>query len=123
MERQAGCQCGALRVTSRGAPLRVALCHCYDCRKHHGALFYAAAIFPRELVSVTGESRDYQGRHFCPRCGSSVFAVTADEIEVHLGAYDETDVFAPDYEAWVIRRENWLPPFAGLVQHDRSPIA
>jgi len=21
--------------------LRVGLCHCLDCRKHHGALFYA----------------------------------------------------------------------------------
>ena len=41
-----GCLCGDLRVEAAGPPLRVGLCHCLDCRKHHGALFYAAAIFP-----------------------------------------------------------------------------
>ena len=110
MERQAGCQCGGVRVITRGEPLRVALCHCLDCRKHHGALFYAAAIFGRDMVSVTGESRDYQGRHFCPRCGSSVFAITADEI----------DVFSPAYEVWTIRRESWLPSFEGLCRFERN---
>ena len=41
-----GCLCGQVRLTARGAPDRVAVCHCLDCRKHHGAVFYAAAIFP-----------------------------------------------------------------------------
>jgi len=36
-----GCACGRLRVVATGAALRVGLCHCLDCRKHHGALFYA----------------------------------------------------------------------------------
>ena len=40
-----GCLCGKVRITASGQPDRVGLCHCLDCRKHHGALFYAAAIF------------------------------------------------------------------------------
>jgi hypothetical protein len=106
-----GCLCGDVRITATGAPYRVGLCHCLDCRKHHGALFYAAAIFPQDAVTIEGETRDYRGRHFCPRCGSSVFARFADEIEVHLGALDAPDQFMPSYENWVIRREAWLPPF------------
>jgi hypothetical protein len=106
-----GCLCGDVRITATGAPYRVGLCHCLDCRKHHGALFFAAAIFPQDAVTVEGETRDYRGRHFCPRCGSSVFARFADEIEVHLGALDAPDQFMPSYENWVIRREAWLPPF------------
>lgn len=106
-----GCLCGDVRITATGAPYRVGLCHCLDCRKHHGALFFAAAIFPQDAVTVEGETRDYRGRHFCPRCGSSVFARFADEIEVHLGALDTPDQFMPSYENWVIRREAWLPPF------------
>ena len=66
-----GCLCGKVRITATGTPDRVGLCHCLDCRKHHGALFYAAAIFPQEAVTVQGEVGDYQGRCFCPRCGSS----------------------------------------------------
>ena len=30
---------------SGSAPERAGICHCMDCRKHHGAPFYAAAIF------------------------------------------------------------------------------
>ena len=66
-----GCLCGAVRVEARGRPDRVALCHCLDCRKHHGALFYAAAIFPAAAVTVSGALRAYKGRCFCPACGSS----------------------------------------------------
>ena len=80
-----GCLCGDVRIVASGRPYRVGLCHCLDCRKHHGALFHASAIFPEAAVTIDGETRDYLGRFFCPRCGSSVFARSADEIEVNLG--------------------------------------
>ena len=115
-----GCLCGDVRITATGEPLRVGLCHCLDCRKHHGALFFAAAIFPQGAVTVEGEVRDYDGRCFCPRCGSSVFARSADEIEVHLGTLDAHDRFLPTYEAWTVRRESWLPPFLLDERYERS---
>lgn len=108
-----GCLCGAVRFEAFGAPDRVGICHCMACRKHHGALFYAAAVFAQDAVRVEGETRSYEGRHFCPVCGSSVFAQTDDEIEVHLGALDTPDQFEPSYELWTMRRESWLPRFPG----------
>lgn len=111
-----GCLCGAVRVEARGRPDRVALCHCLDCRKHHGALFYAAAIFPAAAVTVKGALRAYKGRCFCPACGSSVLARYGDEIELHLGTLDAPDRFRPEYESWTLRREAWLPPF-DLARH------
>ena len=119
-EFKGGCLCGDIRLLARGQPYRVGLCHCLDCRKHHGALFNACAIFPAEAVSIQGRVSDYAGRCFCPRCGSSVFARTADEIEVHLGALDTPDQLKPTYESWVIRRESWLPPFALLRRYPRD---
>lgn len=124
MERYSGgCLCGAVRLVATGQPDRVGLCHCLDCRKHHGALFYAAAIFPSDAVTVSGETRDYAGRHFCPRCGSSVFARSGDEVEVHLGALDAPDRLLPTYECWTVRRESWLPafPLAHRYERDRDP--
>jgi hypothetical protein len=92
MERfEGGCLCGAVRITATGRPYRVGVCHCLDCRKHHGALFHASAIFPETAVTITGETRDYAGRHFCPRCGSSVFGRSGDEVEVSLGSLDAVD--------------------------------
>lgn len=109
-----GCLCGAVTITATGKPYRVGVCHCMDCRKHHGALFHASAIFPETAVTVTGETRSFQGRHFCPNCGSPVFGRTGDEIEVNLGALDAPDQFRPTYELWTIRREGWLPEFTGM---------
>lgn len=109
-----GCLCGAVRIRARGRPYRVGLCHCLDCRKHHGALFHASAIFPETAVTVTGTTHSFRGRHFCPACGSPVFGHSGDEIEVNLGALDEPDRFRPTYELWTVRREGWLPAVPGL---------
>ncbi len=115
-----GCLCGNVRIVASGRPYRVGICHCLDCRKHHGALFHASAIFPQEAVTVEGETRDYNGRFFCPRCGSSVFGRSADEVEVNLGALDAPDQFRPTYELWTIRRESWLPSFPRTKRYERD---
>jgi hypothetical protein len=121
MERfEGGCLCGKVRIVASGSPYRVGICHCMDCRKHHGALFHASAVFPEEAVAVTGETQDYAGRYFCPNCGSSVFSRTADEIEVHLGSLDAPDQLKPSYELWTIRRESWLPPFSLAHRYERD---
>jgi hypothetical protein len=41
-----GCACGAVRFVAEGEPYRVGLCHCFDCRKQHGAPFGAFALMP-----------------------------------------------------------------------------
>jgi hypothetical protein len=115
-----GCLCGKVCIVASGRPYRVGLCHCLDCRKHHGALFQAYAIFPEDAVKIDGGTGDYAGRHFCPSCGSSVFARTADEIEVHLGTLDAPDQLMPTYELWTVRRESWLPRFPLKRRYERD---
>ncbi|MBM7066812.1 GFA family protein [Actibacterium sp. 188UL27-1] len=115
-----GCVCGSVGFVASGLPYRVGLCHCLDCRKHHGALFYAAAVFPEEAVEIDGQTRDHSGRFFCPRCGSSVFARSGDEVEIHLGSLYAPDQLKPTYESWVIRREAWLPPIPPATQYERD---
>ena len=115
-----GCLCGDARFTATGDPKRVGICHCFDCRKHHGALFHSSAIFDESAVAIEGKTREYKGRHFCPRCGSSVFGRSGDEVEINLGALDEIDRFQPTYELWTIRREGWLPPFPVEERFERD---
>ena len=115
-----GCLCGDVRITATGAPCWVGLCHCLDCRKLSGSVFQALAIFPEAAVAVSGETREFAGRSFCPRCGSSVFGRSEDEIEVSLGTLDEPNQLTPTYELWTIRREAWLPPVPGARQYERD---
>lgn len=115
-----GCLCGNIRLIAKGRPYRVGLCHCLDCRKHHGAVFSAYAVFPEKAVSVLGETRDFKGRHFCPQCGSPVFAISGDEVEVALGTLDAPSQFTPDYELWTNRREDWLTPLPHARQYHEN---
>ena len=121
MERfSGGCLCGDVRFVATGRPYRGGICHCLDCRKHHGALFFAAAIFPEDAVSIEGGTGEYGGRHFCPRCGSSVFERYGDEVEVNLGSLDAPDQLKPTYECWTVRRESWLPVFPVTRRYERD---
>lgn len=115
-----GCLCGSVRISATGAPYRVGVCHCLDCRKHHGAVFHASAVFPHDAVTIDGETGSYADRYFCPRCGSSIFSRSADEVEVHLGSLDALDQLRPTYELWTVRREAWLPSFPGMKRYDRD---
>jgi hypothetical protein len=115
-----GCLCGKVRFSVRGEPYRVGICHCMDCRKVHGALFHASAIFPQDAVSIEGETHVYAGRHFCPSCGSTVFGRSDDEVELNLGSMDASDQFQPSYELWTVRRESWLPSFPQCRRYERD---
>lgn len=123
----ATCTCGALIAQATGTPLRVGLCHCLDCQTHHGAPFYAAAIFAAQNVTITGTPHSYKGRATCPTCGASVYATSGTEgdteIELHLGALAPGHGLTPDYECWTTRRQPWLAPLPGIPQypHDRTP--
>ena len=117
---KASCTCGQKRKKADGAPDRVGVCHCRDCQRHHGAPFYAAAIFSKNAVSVTGQTREHRGRHICTTCGASVFAISGDEIELHLGVLDAEFYLKPSYECWTIRRVSWLVPIEGALQFERD---
>ena len=115
-----GCLCGRVRIAVSGEPYRVGVCHCLDCRKHHGAPFQAFAIFPETSVSIEGEASCFEDRYFCQTCGSPVYAVSGDEIEINLGTFDQPDRFKPTYELWTIRRESWLPPLQVAHRYERD---
>ena len=117
-----GCLCGAVRLTAGGRPYRVGICHCMDCRKHHGAVFHTFAVFPEKAVQIEGRTAEYRNRNFCPTCGSSLFGRNGDEIEIHVGCLDAANQLKPTYENWIIRREGWLPLFdlARHYQRDRQ---
>ena len=121
--RQGGCSCGAVRFTVRGEPLKVGICHCSECRKATGAVAMAYADWPRDAFTTTGQVQTHQGRSFCPFCGSRLFHLAENGVEILLGALDEAPGdLSPTREGWIIRREPWLPPVAGAGQFDRDPV-
>ena len=126
-KRLASCNCGQVKLEVDGEPTRVGLCHCQVCRKETGSLGNFFAVWPAARVAITGETRSWllatDHRHFCPICGSSVFATVdgANEVEVRAGTLDDAPTYlTPLYELWVGRREHWFAPVAGAEQHEHN---
>ena len=130
--RYASCNCGAIRIETRGEPLRVGLCHCTTCRKESGAPFTTNVIWRAADVTIQGETARWKettdARHFCPSCGSSVFGISdgTGEIEIRIGAFDLAPTYlVPTYELWVPRREKWFQVVTATEQFagNRTAVA
>jgi hypothetical protein len=120
--RTGGCLCGAVRYEVRGNPLKSGLCHCADCRKVTGTSFLAYADWPSDHFTSTGEVATFEGRSFCPKCGSRVFSADASGAEIYLGTLDEApNGIVPEVEGWCKRREPWLPVIPGTPTYREDP--
>ena len=71
-------------------------------------------------MKVSGETREFGKRHFCPTCGSSLFDRSVDEFELHTGCLDAPNQLTPTYEVWMVRREAWLPRFDVANRYERN---
>jgi hypothetical protein len=122
-QRKGGCLCRAVRYEVRGEPYQSGLCHCHTCRKLTGSAFSATANWRAEQFQMSGEIRTFEKRSFCPVCGSRLFYMLADGVEVFLGTLDDApNAIIPMVEVWTVRREPWLAPVNGAVPHDKNEI-
>lgn len=121
--RGGGCSCGRVRYTLRGNPVEFGLCHCGSCRKESGSVFVTYAKWPIEAAEVTGAFSTYKGRSFCSVCGSRLFNLHPDDVEIRIGSLDEapTTIGSPTREGWTTRREQWLTALDEADQHDYDP--
>ncbi len=99
-----------------GEPLRVGLCHCMTCRRHHGSAFNPFVVFRFDRVLIAGtlkvwRSSNHASHLSCEVCASPICYQEddGDEIELNIGSFDDTSLFMPMYENWIAHREDWLP--------------
>jgi hypothetical protein len=124
MVQQGSCSCGQLRVSCRGEPVRISICHCLDCQKRTGSAFGYQARFPKDQVTVEGEMKEFErlgdsGQtvtfRFCPVCGSTVYWTLPSQpglIAVAVGAFADADYPSPWFSVYERRRHRWVdvPP-------------
>jgi hypothetical protein len=116
--RTGGCLCGAIRYSVRDEPVHVGRCHCADCRKETESTFTVYGQWPRDAIELTGEVATYEGRSFCPRCGSRLMCIEDDVVEIRLGSLDDAPFgLEPEAEIWIKQREPWLHAVDGASQH------
>nr|WP_087574053.1 GFA family protein [Sphingomonas sp. CDS-1] len=125
-----GCQCGAIRYEAQGEPAYSALCHCSDCRKSAGAPMVGWALFPENMVTVTGEpvayrSSDNVTREFCGTCGSGLFyrnaVVFPGMVDIQTGTLDDQAALPPAIHVQFAEAAPWMATAHELPRFERYP--
>lgn len=125
-----GCLCGAVRYEASGTPLFAGHCHCRDCQRATGAGHSSYLGMPRAQAKITGATRVFSViadsglaavRHFCPTCGSQIFATdvaTPDVLTIFAGTLDDTSLFQPETAIYIRSRPDWDLLAARLPEHE-----
>ena len=122
--RQAACNCGQLRLSIEGEPVRISMCHCLECQRRTGAVISNQARFRREQVTVSGTATEYRRAgdsgnalvfRFCPKCSSTVYwegESFPGLVAVAIGTFADPNFPAPTVSVWEETRHPWvsLPP-------------
>ncbi len=102
------CLCGKVKYSIRSEPVRMAQCHCEDCRRASGTGHMSLAFFQRDDVNIEGETHEYAStadsgnintRSFCPECGSRLFGRNSARpamIAIAVGSADDSSWFKPN---------------------------
>lgn len=126
MARTARCACGAASITVAGEPQQHNVCHCTNCKRRTGSAFGISIYFLRSDVQQTnGQTSVYafhhaewnheQQRHFCARCGSTLFWFMSSRptlIGIAGGCFDDGSLGEPSWSTSHAQKLAWLtlPP-------------
>ena len=131
-----GCLCGAIRYEVTGEPVRMAICHCDDCRKATGAAF-TTNIFVNEanLRIVQGTPKRYQHgndsgstmtKEFCANCGSQLFGYSSRSAgvkHVKVGTIDDASFVKPQIEVYTVRKLPYVRLQDGIIQFEKNRLS
>ncbi|MDO8286293.1 MAG: GFA family protein [Rhodoferax sp.] len=133
--RTGSCLCGAVHFKVSADPLIARICWCRTCQKI-SANGTANAIFPSAAIEVTGsmscftsiaDSGNQISRHFCPGCGSHLFASSSATPQfrvVRLGTLDDPSSIRPEVNMWSASAPSWacLDPTLRFETQQPAPL-
>lgn len=123
------CLCGSVKWRIGGTPDSAYHCHCFMCRKAHGAAFgtyYYLPVGEFQWTSETDAIREYKSsrtttRYFCGTCGSVVPNYDADGEHVYVPAGCHDDGPRVDANIFVGSRAPWHEITDDLPRHQAFP--
>lgn len=130
LTQTASCACGAVTLDVEGPVLSMLVCSCLDCRKSTGTGHSAVVLISTDAVTVSGTIKGHTRkaasgseitRHFCPECGTPLFAKTARAPLLMLlpaGLFDNPDWFSPRQAIFSRTHLEWDTLDVALPQYD-----
>ena len=121
MERVAKCACGSVSLRTSGEPVAHSVCHCANCRRRTGSAFGMGAYFPKQSVSIEGETNVYsfhnaarnddQTRHFCSKCGTTLYwysSALPELVGIAGGCFTDDPLCEPSITASHSKKLSWV---------------
>lgn len=124
------CLCGSVRYQVTGSFRAAGHCHCWICRKLHGAAFATwAHVEPEQFRWTAGAdlvqtyaSSPGRLRCFCRTCGSPLASTDAGRVtEVVLGTVDGDPMVRPGEHIFVASKAPWYEISDALPRHREWP--
>jgi hypothetical protein len=131
LDLEGRCDCGAVTLAVHGRALSMFQCSCSRCQKVSGTGHASAVLVPGDAVEITGETKSFARpaesgatltRHFCPACGTTVFAQSSRAPDIRIlpvGIFaGSNDWFAPNQLIFAASHPPWdvIPP--DLPRHE-----
>lgn len=132
---EAGCFCGAVKLSIKGPPRFVYHCHCTDCRRINGTAFHTGvAVDTSDFEVVEGtpatfvcqaDSGNTITRFHCAACGTNLYSVTtADESITSVKAGAVTSIpheeIVPTMQIFWQSRVHWADAPKSLVTYEQG---
>ena len=129
------CACEAITLAISGETIGTRQCWCRQCQQIAAGGPTNNAMVPSETVELSGEltgtswlaaSGNTLSYHFCPRCGTQVYAQSSARPHlktVRLGVIDEPHGLRPEVVIWTEDAPVWAQIDPALEQWPRQPPA
>lgn len=126
---EAGCLCGAVRVTIDADPIAARQCWCRLCQYLGAGSGTVNILFPSDKVVTTGELRWHDSiadsgnamkRGFCPQCGTPIFSLAESrphQTSIRAGALDDPGLIGPQAVIWTAAAPDWAHHDPDLPQY------
>ncbi len=122
MSRTASCACGQASITVDSNPQMHGVCHCTNCKRRTGSAFGISSYFGKSsVVEARGETSVYafhhaakghdQERHFCSRCGTTLFwyvSTLPELVGIAGGCFADEGLPEPAHSVTHRKKEAWL---------------
>lgn len=133
MPLQGGCMCKSVRWQSSQQPLVTRSCWCRDCQYLGAGSGTVNMLMKRDGFSLSGATSSWSSpgdsgnvieRHFCPACGTPVYATAAARpgfIVVRVGTLDDPEAVTPTMNIWTSSAPRWAAIDMQLVCFGKQP--
>lgn len=133
MKIDGSCHCGFIAYEAEAEPENAAICHCTDCQSLSGSAFRTVIRVGETFRLISGEPTIYiktaesgnkRAQAFCPRCGSPIYAASAEEgpksYSVRAGTVRQCDLFVPRVQIWTRSRQKWVADLGSIRTFEKQ---